>query len=200
MYTIKKCENKKLTINDEAWSGAEVAKIDTVNWPDVPDIIAIPNTTAKLLYNDYGIFVQLTTDENPLLATHRVQNSPVCNDSCMEFFVRPNANDERYFNFEFNPFGTMYLGFRKDRYDFKNVEENRDYFDVTSYVGEKLWTLQFVIPFEFIDKYLGSHTDTMHGNIYKCGNIKHYATYYPIETEKPDYHRPEFFGEFVLEK
>ena len=59
------------------------------------------------------------------------------------------------------------------------------------------------ISFEFIDKYFGTHTDVMYANIYKCGNAelhRHYLTYYPIDVPKPDYHRPEYFGEFVLEK
>ena len=81
----------------------------------------------------------------------------------------------------------------------KSVETKKD-FHVQSEVGEKIWTLQFVLPFELIHKYFDTHTDTMYANIYKCGNKKHYASYYPVKTEKPDYHRPEFFGKFVLEK
>lgn len=199
MYVIKKTENKIRCINDKAWDIANVANIDKVNWQEFG---AIPKTTAKLLYNDYGIYVRLETDEEPLLARYRKQNDSVSCDSCMEFFFRPNKNDPRYFNFEFNPFGTMYLGLRTSRYDSVHPDKDKEYFNVKSYVDDKRWVLQFCVPFEYIDEIFGVHTKTMYGNLYKCGDETqnpHYATYYPITTEEPDYHRPEFLGEFVLE-
>ena len=199
MYIIKKTQNRIECINDKAWESAEVAKIDTVNWAGYGDC---PNTTAKLLYNDYGIYVRFETDEKPLLARFSGQNDAVCRDSCMEFFVRFNENDPRYFNFEFNPFGTMYLALRTSRNDSEHPLEDKKYFNVKSYVDEEKWVLQFTIPFEFADKKLGGHTQKMYGNLYKCGDETenpHYASYYPVLTEAPDYHRPEYFGEFILE-
>lgn len=199
MYIIKKTENRITCINDKAWDNAGVANIDTINWAEYANA---PKTYAKLLYSDYGIHIRLQTDENPLLARFCNQNDMVCKDSCMEFFVRPNENDPRYFNFEFNPFGTMYLAIRTSRFDAVHPTEDKKYFDVKSYVDDKKWVLQFTIPFEFIDQNLGTHTQKLYGNLYKCGDETinpHYATYYPICTENPDYHRPEFFGEFILE-
>ena len=199
MYIIKKTENNIKCINDKAWDFANTASIDKVNWKEFG---SIPKTTAKLLYNDYAIYVRLETDEEPLLARYRKQNDSVSCDSCMEFFFRPNENDPRYFNFEFNPFGTMYLGLRTSRYDSVHPDKDKEYFNVKSYVDDKKWVLQFCVPFEYIDEIFGRHTKTMYGNLYKCGDETqnpHYATYYPITTEEPDYHRPEFFGEFVLE-
>ncbi|MBQ4516853.1 MAG: hypothetical protein II978_08700 [Clostridia bacterium] len=199
MYIIKKTENNIGSINDKAWDSANVANIDTINWQEFG---CAPKTTGKLLYNDYGIYVQLETNEKPLLARYCTQNDLVCCDSCMEFFLRPNENDLRYLNFEFNPFGTMYLGVRTSFYDPVLPDKDKEYFNVTSYVDEKRWVLQFCIPFEFIDEIFGGHTKTIYGNLYKCCEESekiHYATYYPVITEEPDYHRPEFFGKFVLE-
>lgn len=199
MYIIKKTQNNIKCINDKAWEDANIAKLDKINWPEFS---WAPNTTAKLLYNDFGIYIQLETDEKPLLARFCNQNDPVCRDSCMEFFIRPNENDPRYFNFEFNPFGTMYFGLRTSRLDPSHLDKDKEYFNVKSYVDDKKWVLQFCMPFEFIDEIFGGHTKTMYGNLYKCGNDTekpHYATYYPIATEKPDYHRPEFFDKFILE-
>ena len=199
MYIIKKTEKNISCINDKAWDLANVASVDKINWPRFD---WAPKTTAKLLYNDYGIYVQLETDEKPLLARYCNQNDPVSRDSCMEFFFRPNENDPRYFNFEFNPFGTMFLGLRTSREDSVHPDKNKEYFNVKSYVDDKKWVLQFTIPFKYIDEVFGSHTKTIYGNLYKCGGEterRHYATYYPITAEKPDFHRPEFFGEFILE-
>lgn len=199
MYIIKKTSDKIVSIKDKAWENANVAEVNVRNWEGYAKA---PKTEAKLLYSDFGIHVQLMTDENPLRATVREQNGPVCKDSCMEFFVRPNENDPRYVNIEINPFGTMYLGLRTSRHDCVHPEYDKDYFEIQSYVDNEKWMLQFVIPFEIIKEIFGGHTKTMYGNLYKCGDeteSPHYATYYPITSENPDYHRPECFGEFVLE-
>jgi hypothetical protein len=40
---------------------------------------------------------------------------------------------------------------------------------------------------------------TLRGNLYKCADkskTPHYLSAFPVETEKPDFHRPEFFHEF----
>ena len=40
-------------------------------------------------------------------------------------------------------------------------------------------------------------------NLYKCGyNLSHphFLSWRPIRTEKPYFHRPEFFGEVTFEK
>jgi len=199
MYIIKKATENVSCICSKGWEAANRADINVINWEKFRDA---PNSFAKLLYDDSGIYIRLETDENPLLARHREQNSDVCSDSCMEFFLRPNENDPRYLNFEFNPFGTMYMSIRTSRDDFSFVDKDRNYFNVKSYVDDKKWVLSFFIPFELIDGLFGSHTKTMYGNLYKCGEdteIVHFVSYYPVPTTKPDFHRPEYFGEFVLE-
>lgn len=199
MYIIKKIDNGIELIDDKAWELAQVAPVTYQNWKQFE---YVPNTFARLLYNDYGIYVQLTTDEKPLLARFTNQNDMVCTDSCMEFFVRPNTNDKRYLNFEFNPFGTMYFAIRTTRFDPEYPAEDKNYFNVQSKVDADKWTLQFVIPFEFIDRVFGSHTKTMYGNLYKCGEEtvkEHYASYYPVDPLRIDFQLSEYFGEFVLE-
>lgn len=199
MYSIKKIGRKINGICDELWNKAEIAEIKTVNWKSFE---YAPHTTAKLLYDDYGIYVQFKTDETPLLARERKQNGSVCRDSCVELFISPNSEDKRYFNFEFNPFGTMYFGFRSSRDDFVHLEKDKSYFEVKTYVNDKEWLLQFAIPFEIINEAFGGHTKEMSGNLYKCGEDTekaHYVTYYPIKTDTPDFHRPEYFGKFILD-
>ena len=199
MYIIKKTENRKLSMFDKAWDNANVAEVTRVNWSKFP---YAPNTTAKILYNDYGIYVQMQTDEEEILAKRTKQNSDVSNDSCMEFFFRPNENDPHYLNLEFNPFGTMYFGYRTDRYNYENPDVNNRFFDMESYVEEGNWILQYFVPFSFIDSLCGGHTKKMYGNLFKVGvetAVKHYVTYAPINTPEPDFHRPESFVEFILE-
>lgn len=199
MYTVKKASKIIECAFDKEWEKAEIARVETENWEGWNKTY---NVKAQLLYSEYGIHVRMETDEKPLRITQTKQNSAVCEDSCMEFFFKGNKNDARYFNFEFNAMGTMYLGFRTGRNDYISPEENNSYFNVQSTITPEKWVLFYTVPFEFLEKYYGSYTKEMLGNFYKCGDKTsktHYQTYYPIKTEKPDYHRPEYFGEFVLE-
>ena len=199
MYTIKKASKKIECSFDKEWEKAEIARVETENWEGWNKT---HNVKASLLYSEYGIHVRMETDEKPLRITQTEKNSAVCEDSCMEFFFKGNKDDNRYMNFEFNAMGTMYLGFRTGRYDCEFPVENTDYFNVQSTITHDKWVLFFTVPFEFLKKYYGSYTKTMLGNFYKCGNLtqtQHYQTYFPVKTEKPDYHRPEYFGELVLE-
>lgn len=198
VYHIKRASKRITSMLDKEWEKAEIAYIDKVNWKEYPNI---PNTTGRILHSDYGLHVLMQTDEQPLLARYTAQNSEVCCDSCMELFISPNCDDKRYLNFEFNPFGTMYLGVRTSRFDCEFPKESKEYFEVQSFVDEKRWMLQFTIPFEFIDKIFGKHTNNMRANMYKCtedGQVEHYASLFRIDTPEADFHRPEFFGEFIL--
>ena len=197
MYTIKEVETPVCDIFDKVWETAEVAKVEIINWAEHT---YKPDMTARILYSEYGLHIKLSTNEDPIVARKRRQNEQVCEDSCMEFFFRPNANDDRYFNFELNAFGTMYMSVRRSREDFYYPQEDKKYFKVVSDVGPDEWSVMFTVPFEFIDRELGGHTKKIYGNLYKCGgDKKHYLTYYPVGTERPDFHRPEYFGEFELE-
>ncbi len=197
MYKVRKTDHKITDICDKAWGNAEVAKVELDNW-GVNEYT--PSMTARVLYSDFGLHVKMTTDEDNLVARERRQNGDIYLDSCMEFFFRGNENCDYYFNFEFNPFGAMYISTRKARLDFYFPEVDKRFFEVQSEVGPEEWTIMFTVPFEFIDKEHGAHTKKFYGNFYKCGGTrKHFLTYYPIGTKEPDFHRPEYFGEFELD-
>ena len=201
MYTVKRISDDiKPTVDSKVWETAEVAEVKTKNWDC---FTYVPNTEARVLYNDSGLFVLMTTDETPLLARKTKQNSEVCTDSYMEFFFRPNKDNPKYVNFEFNPFGTMYCAVRTCRHDPVHPSEDKNFFSVQSRVDEDKWSLCFHVPFAFLDEKFGGHTKEMFGNFYKCSeeNVEpHWLTYYPVATEKPDYHCPHLFGEIMLEE
>ena len=199
MYLVKKASKVIECGFDKEWEKAGVARVETENWEG---ITKVHNVIAQLLYSEKGLHVRMETDEKPLRITQTERNSAVCEDSCMEFFFKGNKDSDKYMNFEFNAMGTMYLNFRTGRYDGEPPVENADYFGVQSTITPEKWVLFYTIPFEFLEKYFGSYTKEMLGNFYKCGDLtgkKHYQTFYPINTVKPDFHRPEFFGKIVLE-
>lgn len=192
-YRIKKTEN--VPVN---WEDIEGVGVITVPWKEHPLVI---NTLAKLTYNDEKIFVRLETEETDIRAMQTEDNSQVCEDSCMEFFFRPNISDKRYFNFEINPLGTLHLGIGKDRYDRKKISFDRSMFKIKTYVLNTGWVAEFEIPFDFINKFTG-FTETCYGNFYKCGELtdhEHYCVWNLVETEKPDYHQFRYFGRFIFE-
>ena len=63
------------------------------------------------------------------------------------------------------------------------------------------WELTVEIPFKLIGIDPENIPLKLTGNFYKCADdteSKHYVSWSPVETEKPDFHRPEFFGELIL--
>ena len=70
----------------------------------------------------------------------------------------------------------------------------------------KYWQITASFPFDFIKRYAPeadfSDGAAIRANVYKCGKTdqeEHYASWSPVGTPGPNFHMPEFFGEFVLE-
>ncbi len=201
MYKITKSNHIITDMHDPVWDKAQTAEVICENWK-IEGCYKPPYTTAKLMYSELGLHVKMTTNEKNLRAVEAKQNGPICEDSCMEFFIRPNENDPRYINFEINPTAVPYISVRYDRYKYEFLPDKAEAFGIVSEVTPTLWTLFYTIPFEVIDRIFGSHTNKMYGNFYKCGDKTermHYASYYPIHDERADFHLPETFGEFELE-
>ena len=134
-------------------------------------------------------------------------NDPVFKDSCVEIFIEPDG--DKYYNFEFNCIGTPYGGVGRDRtsgkpQDVDTIKSIRTLSSLGSepfeeVLKESSWTLTVEIPFKAftsksIDQIKGS---SMRANLYKCGDeltTPHFVTWNSIDTENPDFHRPEFFG------
>ena len=64
------------------------------------------------------------------------------------------------------------------------------------------WDLTVFIPAECLpDNFLHSGKEFT-ANFYKCGDKtmeKHYLSWAPIDTEKPSFHQPKFFGKAKLQ-
>jgi hypothetical protein len=65
--------------------------------------------------------------------------------------------------------------------------------------GEFSWTLTLAIP---LTVFIHHDIKELKGrifraNFYKCGDkltVPHYLSWNPVGAEKPDFHRPEYFG------
>lgn len=129
---------------------------------------------------------------------------PCWQDSCVEVFIQsPKLGG--YFNFETNSAGVTLAEFGQSR-------ENRHRFEPEEYTilkrhvilapvkehDERIhWSVKIEIPLSLLGI---EYTDSVFGNLYKCAsNAIHpvYLLLFPIDTPKPDYHRPEFFRKII---
>jgi hypothetical protein len=185
-------------------SGFPLAKIDVFPWGSSTDA---PESYAVLAYDQGGIYIFMRSDETVIRAEQRVQNGPIYTDSCLEFYLMPDRLDGRYFNFECNPLGVMYISVGRERAGRTLISsEGPEYFKMKALrfpekCDVEYWSVSYYVPFVFIEKYVPSFnhdTRNMRGNFYKCGNLlpkPHWGCWNRVEALKPDFHRPEYFGQ-----
>ncbi len=179
--------------------------IDQLNWKDFN---YRPEAGFSIAYTNREILLKYFVTENYFKAEKTETNQNVFEDSCVEFFFSPEE-DGIYYNFEFNGIGTCLMGSGTSRTDRqKAVPEIIDRIRRVSSLGKNPvperkgnteWTLTAAIPFSALYRH---DIKTLKGktgraNFYKCGDrlsVPHYLTWNPVKTEKPDFHRPEFFG------
>ncbi len=183
------------------WENIRALEINVQPWSEFRCEI---KNSAKIVRLENALAIYMQTDEVNPLARFKNMNDPVCNDSCMEFFLMPFAEcDNRYINFEINPLGTMHIGIGENRYNRKllEVDDCQLYFHFESIVASKGWTILYQIPYEFINECFNrddfDQVKMAYANFYKCGEETkrpHYLCWNNIVSKKPDFHLSEFFG------
>lgn len=183
--------------------------IDTLNWKE--EFPYKPLTAISIAHSGTHIYIDFIVRCNYLRAVNYENNSHVHQDSCVEFFVAPKGLVP-YYNFEFNCIGTVHAAKRTDRHNGTLLsDEQLDKIIRVPSCGtrpfEELegmfsWNLLVEIPLELIGiKYEGKPIE-MRGNFYKCADLAttpHFLSWAPIDTPAPDFHRPEFFGNIILD-
>ncbi len=185
--------------------------LDYVNWKAYP---YKPEVQFRLAYSRNELYLQFNVREKNIRA--KSADDETCEpwkDSCVELFIAP-AGDGIYYNIEFNCIGACLLAYGKGRHERHRLGRavtslirrssslGNEPFDERS--GNFEWTLTAAIPFGIFTKH---KIDSLEGrelraNIYKCGDeLKepHFVTWHPVNTEQPDYHRPDFFGMLTFE-
>ncbi|RYG08040.1 MAG: hypothetical protein EOO07_26305 [Chitinophagaceae bacterium] len=204
-------------INKESSFGAinksldqcEKNPIQVISWKDFQHK---PEAYFSIAYND-ALFVKFYVTEDDIRAIYKNTNDPVYEDSCVEFFIALK-NSDKYYNFEFNCFGTCLLGYG-------NSKENRQLVSpkiIKSIKTETLikpeyrmigrlitWQLTIVVPLNvFCFDFLQSlENQSVKANFYKCGDEtdkKHYLSWKHVDAPKPDFHQPESFGTLTFKQ
>ncbi len=189
----------------EPWSNLEEAKLERNPWLHL-DSDYMPKCAARVGWNTSGIHVLMYAEEPVIRAQETKIGGNICADSCLEFFLAPNAGKVRYVNCETNPIAVMHIGIGDGRYG-RNVfsEIPAGFNPVSSAHKGSWWAVSYTIPADFLKDHFDftPHSGApMRGNFYKCGDRErhiHHLLFHPYAIEKPDYHRPELFADMILE-
>jgi len=180
--------------------------IEILNW--VKEYPYRPITQFNIGRSTDSIFIKFSVRGSMLRAIYSNDQDPVNEDSCVEFFCKPEGSD-KYTNFEFNCIGTCSASTRKSRTEevVPFTQEELNTIKRAPSIGRRAfnemegmfeWELTVSIPFVLMNVDPLNLPDKIMGNFYKCADgtdSMHFVTWSPVKTEKPDFHCPEYFGE-----
>ncbi len=175
-----------------------------------------PRTEAKLVYDDDGLFVLFRVRDRYVVCRHAAYQSPVCLDSCVEFFVEP-VPGRGYFNFEVNAGGALLLSHVVDPVRVNGAF--RCWRPVPRAWGRRVrirtslprrvdpeqpaataWWVEYFVPFALFEAHAGPLGPVpgagWRANFYKCADRSshpHWGSWAPI-GEALNFHQPARFA------
>jgi len=207
-YTVNYVKGLELLGSDEleaAFSkNSSVAKVDNINWPD--SFPYGPLCEFQVLRSDSYLGVRFNVESLDLRATALEDNGRSWEDSCCEFFVL--GDDGKYTNIETTCIGSVLMARGEGRSERETLPKEAvarvirySSLEKSEYAlagGPYRWDLMILVPFDLIR--IGGKMPVM-ANFYKCGDLTahpHFLSWSPIQTETPNFHCPEFFGELYF--
>ena len=181
--------------------------VDCVNWPEA--FPYAPLCGGRVARTRDALVVDFRVSGLDLRARNTEDNGRQWEDSCVEVFIQ-DPEDGNYYNFEINALGKVLACTGPDRHNRtpRPVEEMEDILRFSQVEGGPIeeegihtWRVGVVIPFRLLGIDLERLPRSIRANFYKCGDKTahpHFLSWSPVETPKPDFHRPEFFGELIL--
>lgn len=185
--------------------GIPFETVDVVNWPG--EYPYKPRVEFAIAHTRKEILLDWRVVEETSRAAAGEDLGRVWEDSCVEFFCSPDPSDGLYYNLECNCIGKVLLACAPGRHDREKAPAEvlkgiRRWSSIGSEPfaerAEGSWEVCLIIPVTAFFKHSVESFDGLQvrGNFYKCGDLlrtPHYLSYAPIDTPKPDFHRPEFF-------
>ncbi|MFN0278689.1 MAG: carbohydrate-binding family 9-like protein [Pyrinomonadaceae bacterium] len=190
-------------LNDPAWKSASLAKISTYWSGEMAP--KQRQFEARLLWSDTALYVRFNASQSePLVVSEKADvtrkirglwNRDVC-----EIFIAPDASQRnKYFEFEIAPNGEwidlvieIASQERLTDWDYKSGMTS------AAKIEKDKVVMAIKIPWEAF----GARPrvgDVWLGNLFRCVGrdpTRGYLAWQPTETEKPNFHVPEKFGEF----
>lgn len=196
---------------EKAFETIEPHKVACCNWP--AQFGYVPEFSFRMFHTGSVLAIRYEVREKCTAALVSEDNGQVWTDSCCEFFFQPFGAG-KYYNLEATCIGKALLAHRSGRNDALHAPQS-----VLSTVGrfaslgsatfaerkgDNSWSLMLTIPASALFE---DEIKTFSGlkgrfNVYKCGDnlsTPHFLSFFPINTENPDFHRPEFFGAVEFE-
>ena len=184
--------------------------VQQVNWP--ADFPYAPFCSGRIARTKDALVVDFRVSGLDLRVQNTEDNGRQWEDSCVEVFIQ-DPEDRTYYNFEINALGKVLACCGEDRFNrvARPAEEMEEILRfghdvIPSPTGDleglQSWRVGVVIPFHLIGLDPDNLPHSTRANFYKCGDKTahpHYLSWSPIDTPNPDFHRPEFFGELVLD-
>ena len=178
--------------------------IETTPWPD---FVHKPDVSFCIAYTDNSILLKYYVHEKSLRGLYALANTPVHEDSCVEFFIS-FGEEPAYYNLELNCIGTCLFGYGKNKACRQVIPG-----DVISKIKRHIviehaidgganpvyWELTVMIP---MDVFIYHNIRNLKGtqcrvNFFKCGDElpePHFLAWNNIVAPAPNFHLPEFFG------
>ncbi len=187
------------------FAGVPEALIDNYRWREG----YAPYASAKLIYvRGTGLALLMKCREENPKAVYDSFFDPVYRDSALEFFFSLDrigeTEDGLYLNCEMNSKGTALMEFGRRKPDHHRLDSIAEPPKVKAFREGDCWCVCTVFSDELIEKLFGRRLnigDTFCGNFYKCGDdtdIPHFGMWSPVMTETPNFHRPDYFGTFII--
>lgn len=177
------------------------------NWPEFS---AQCEAGVELSHSSDMLHIHYMVDEAAVVARCTADGQHVWEDSCVEFFFDPEGKGE-YYNLECSCTGWIYLckgtgrcgRIPLDDTALKSIKRRctlpQEAFGLLE--ERTQWELWLDVPASVfgLESFEGLRA---RGNFYKCADaspFRHYLSYAPIATPKPDFHRPEFFETILFD-
>lgn len=192
-------------LDDHLWEAAEAVKIASY-WSGE----AAPEErhfVARHLWSAATLYVRFDAAQNePLVVSDRPDTTQKTlglwdRDVC-EIFIAPDpSRRERYFEFEVAPTGEWVdLALEIDAGERKTDTEYSSGMRSAARVGVDRVVMAMAIPWEAFG-IVPRQGDIWAGNLFRCvgtGHDRGYLAWQPTLTEKPNFHVPERFGQFIF--
>lgn len=201
-YTVKKVALADIPIDSPIWGEANKGTIANYPWNKPEDTV---QTNFYMLQDENGIGMKFHSNEESPIGKSNGMNTEVYLDSCVEIFLNasPKTTD-KYLNFELSVTGFMLFGIGSDRFDRELQYIDFDQLHIDTRILENGgWEAKFYIPNTLLKNYYPEISASWTGNFQKLCELceaPHWGCWNLIGTEKPDFHRPEYFGKIELEQ
>lgn len=195
------------------WTDVEEGFIDSYRWPLVEGYR--PTTAFRIRWDDEYISLRYRVLERYVRCVETRYGGTVWRDSCVEFFFSPGTPG--YFNLEVNCGGTYLFAYQTARDENRVLLPEREASRIKVLTSlpkllepevesEIPWQAECHIPYSLLESVAPivrpAPGAVWRANLYKCAEANshpHHGSWSPIETPKPDFHQPAYFGDLRFE-